>query len=807
MTEPNNYCITDNRSTLRRHRLTFAIVAGLLVSAGAAAQQQAADDRQPQRTVLEEVIVTATKKERSVAEVPATVNVVTGEQLTEFKIFQFEDVEKLSPGLELSAVSERNWSVTLRGAPFDPDSSAAATVVTYWNEIPILPNVAFQQLFDIQRIEVLRGTQGTLQGETSPSGSIQIHTGRADVDTTNGYLRQTVIDDGGAVSEFAVGTPLIDGKVGARVSGVLNKDLMEAESVISGEESSSRTKAGRINLFAIPTSALDVSLTYEYLEKDADALTTMEGSTELTNGNPPLDTFDRHSLQDGRTQLFQRHELVNLTANYEFAGHTLTLVSGYQDIIQTSKQDLDAGNIFPDEVYGQTVWTNYERFNHELRLTNNDPGFWEYLVGLYYNDNDTGTVVHQRDMAIFTYAPGAVGPQPGAPGFEELGDVQTRTVVPVATESIAAFFNNDFHFTDALTVTAGIRWQDNKQTRSLTTFAREDINFGAFTVPEGTVLASLPERFEESTDEAVTGVVKVAYDLTSELMIYGSYGRSFRPGGVIIEPNPAVDPELVVYDEETSDNLEIGFKQASDDGRYQLTGAVYYQKFDGFINRATLPPADLDGDGTMESNLAGINFNADAVIRGAELEGRVLLTPNWQVFASASYNDAKYDGAAVPCGDVGDQSDPNSQIRTCRSDGRLGRSPLWNAAITSEYTFPGLVFGSDAYIRALYRYTGERVDDFASVNAALYDEFRLDDYGVWDLYLGVISPDGNWEISAWVTNLTDEEARLSIGAEAVDSGVNTVSGNSETLQSGYSGVRVIPGRLVGVTGTWRFEGL
>lgn len=747
---------------------------------------------------LEEVLVTATKREQAVTDIPLTMNVVSGEQLRDHQIFQFEDIQKLSPGLELSQVSARTWSIALRGAPFDPDSSAASTVVTYWNEVPVLPNVAFQQMFDIQRVEVLRGAQGTLQGEPSPSGALLIHTTKGSVQESSGFVRATATDDGGSVSEFGAGMPLIEDKLGLRVAGVLNNDDLESSSVISGEDGSSRTKAARINLNYLPTSTLDISLTHEYLENDADGLTTVQGSSDQPNGNPTVDAFDRESLQSGHTSTFRRHELTNLTLGYDFGNHTLTLVNGYQENHLNGLADLDQGNIFSNQALPQTVVSDYTTRTHELRFSNNSGAFWEYVAGAYYNHNSTHTDVGQTEVGSFMNPPGTA---PTASTF-------TLTVdVPVLTETSAVFMNNDFHLTEALTATLGARHQWNRQFRDTVIRAGENFpnGFGG-TVPQGTVIASFDKRFQRSSEEATTGEIKLSYDVNPEWMIYGGLARSFRPGGATIQTDAGVGPNLALYDNETSDNLEFGFKHASDDGRYQIAGAIYHQDFKGFIQRDNNTAVDrLDAfgapgqDGVLESNLAGININADAIIRGMEVEGTAYLTPSWKVFASLSYNDAKYDGADIPCGNVGEQADFGKQIKTCNSDGRLGGSPLKNAALSSEYIFSDLLPGSELYIRGLYRYTGKRSDDFNSVADGLYK-----DYGVLDLYTGVRADDGQWEVSFWATNVTDEEAHTSVGRELTRSGFSLTTFSFQTLESGYRAVNTIPDRAVGLTGTWRF---
>ncbi|MAC35765.1 MAG: hypothetical protein CME38_19510 [Haliea sp.] len=779
---------------LKRHKLAMAIAA-TCIAPTAAAQ-------------LEEIVVTATKRSELVTDLAQTVNVVTGNQLDEFKIFQFEDMEKMAPGLDLETATPRSWSVSLRGAPYNPDSSAEPTVVTYWNGLKVYPNAAFAQLYDISRIEVLRGAQGTVQGATSPSGAIQIHTQQADGAGVHGYVRQNLVSGGNSLTEGAVNLPLMDGMAGVRIAGVYSDEDRDARSAASGQKGYSRTQGGRISFFAAPTDRLDLSLTYDYLEVDADALTTVEGRDLLGNGNPTLEGNDRRSLEDASASVFRRNQMANLTVNYALDNHTLTLVSGYLDLWQSSQRDTDFGNIFPDYELPTVTESGYEVWSHELRLASDFGGFWDYIIGAYYFDSQTDTTDRRFSPTLFSRIPGALPSQPGVPGMPTLGLVDSLSLAPADNKTESFFVANEFNLSDTLQASAGLRWQRNELFRNVTTLAGSDVVFSPeFVLPGGTVLASIPEQFQTYTDEAVTGSLGLSWDMTPEVMVYGSYARSYRPGGSVMEPTVGVDPSLIVYNEETSDNLELGFKYVSADNRLQVSGAAYYQQFDGFIQRNEGTVLDLNGDGILDTSLSGgTNFNADAVIRGMEFEGRALLADNWDLFFSSSYNDAKFDDAAVPCGNIGDAANPGSQLRTCSTDGRMGTAPNLSATVSSEYRFPGLVAGNDAYIRGLVRYVGSREDDNAAFNPVLYDGYRVKSYSTWDLYAGLQAPDQRWELSLWARNLFDREATNALGKSHAVSGTNAVlpGAPAQTLFSGYSDVTVIPARTVGVTATWRF---
>lgn len=287
--------------------------------------------------------------------------------------------------------------------------------------------------------------------------------------------------------------------------------------------------------------------------------------------------------------------------------------------------------------------------------------------------------------------------------------------------------------------------------------------------------------------------------------MYASYGRSFRMSGAGVTPDERVRADLMLYDKEKSDSLELGVKSELAEGRYRLNAAVYYQKFKDFQNRSKATFLDLNGDGFLDTAITGgLVYNADAIIRGAEVELDALFTDQWRGYLAASYTDAKLDGARAPCGGLGDAADPGSQARTCSSSGRIGPEPNWSFTASSEYSLPGFVGGNDAFVRGLYKFTGARYDDFAPVNPLLYRRNALGSYGVWDLYVGVRAPDRQWEISVWSKNLFDKKAKTRLGPPQVQSASN-LSGGSSELATGFSTVSIIPERTVGLTAQYRFE--
>ncbi|MCB1710371.1 MAG: TonB-dependent receptor, partial [Halioglobus sp.] len=199
--------------------------------------------------VLEETVVTAQKREENVRDIAATVNVVTGQDIDKFAAFDFNALQQQTAGLTLSQPNARNNTISMRGVSVDPESGVSAAVDVYWNDAVVRSDIAFNQMYDLQRIEILRGPQGTLQGKTSPGGAINMITQRASLDETSGYVQGSVSDNDGYNGQAAYGAALIDGVLGVRVAGVydLNNggDIQDISTGFDNQEA--RAYSGRLS--------------------------------------------------------------------------------------------------------------------------------------------------------------------------------------------------------------------------------------------------------------------------------------------------------------------------------------------------------------------------------------------------------------------------------------------------------------------------------------------------------------------------------------------------------------------------------
>ena len=195
-----------------------------------------------------------------------SVAVVTGAQIKKLQIFDFKDVQQLTPGLELSNNTGRDNTATLRGIAFDPDSGAAPAVDTYFNEIPLDAQTAFLSIYDVGQFEVLNGPQGLFRGRTSPAGSITITSQPANLEKYTGYIQGAW--DNRNVTNFqgAVNVPVVQDKLAIRVAALDNTNALDqVHDVTNNTQSRSDTQSTRVSVALDPTPDISLNFVWQYL--------------------------------------------------------------------------------------------------------------------------------------------------------------------------------------------------------------------------------------------------------------------------------------------------------------------------------------------------------------------------------------------------------------------------------------------------------------------------------------------------------------------------------------------------------------
>lgn len=746
--------------------------------------------------VLEETVVTAQKREENVRDIAATVNVVTGQDIDKFAAFDFNALQQQTAGLTLSQPNARNNTISMRGVSVDPESGVSAAVDVYWNDAVVRSDIAFNQMYDLQRIEILRGPQGTLQGKTSPGGAINMITQRASLDETSGYVQGSVSDNDGYNGQAAYGAALIDGVLGVRVAGVydLNNggDIQDISTGFDNQEA--RAYSGRLSTIWQPTDALQTQLIYQYLKRTTDDPKAMSGTDLHDPANrPTLDPTDRKALANSNDYGDLHFNLVNLVTDWEVMNHQVTGIVAYQDSNKSTQNENDRAYsvqyINTEAPTYQVPVTKTDSISYELRMASIDNDFWNYMVGLYYQDQNTTTTFEANSVRLDV----------AGLGF------QTNGKLPVNSNNFAVFTFNTFNLTDTLQLELGLRWTDYENYR------RADIYYGGLTwvppalerfvdqINEGFAanfpIEGVPDDKDSSTENAVTGSAALRWDWTDETNLYVSYNRGYRPSGISIVPSPDIvflpdGVDDLLYDDETSDAFEIGSKSRLWEGRATLNTALYYQTFDGYLGFVRGVQV-LNNQGQPVDLPGGIVFNGDANIWGVEVDGQVLLSETWNAGGTLSYSKGEWDGASQPC----NVRTPGQVLGSCDIDGEpLGGEPEWSFSVNSEYYFP-LADATEVYVRGLFKYTDDRINTEASAGTYNVQE-NFKSYQILDMFVGWRAGDYRWDLSVWAKNLTDEDAVVfQQGPDQYDIAISDGS---------YTQTNTVPERIFGMTARYNF---
>ena len=414
--------------------------------------------------VLEEVVVTATKKEENVQTIAETVNAVTGSDIDDFQIRELSELSQLVSGVEFTQIDPRRSTVTIRGQKADPDTGSDSPIQAYIDEMPVRPQVAFYQMFDTERVEILKGAQGTLQGVVSTGGALQIYTRDAEIGSNerNGYVKTSFADNATQILEFASDVGISD-TMALRIAAVTNDNAgNEVKNIRNGQTEDHAYDALRLSLNWEPSDNLSVRLKYQNMEATSVAPRAVAGSSgpitldmagyvsplaagafgpaqtypnyaAAVNGyvstvgilagavaagqlamlhRPNYDDIDGSLHFEDKTALhyqkaYQNNsgETLNLMVDYDMDSHIFSLrVSDYEnDSLGLIDRDYGAGYPYG---YPQEVRTNAGISTIEARISNTDNEKLEYTFGVFSRDSETFTHADlDRSFDITSVAP------------------------------------------------------------------------------------------------------------------------------------------------------------------------------------------------------------------------------------------------------------------------------------------------------------------------------------------------------------------------------------------------------------------
>lgn len=706
--------------------------------------------------MMEEVVVTATKREESIQDVPIAVSAFSGDDLQKRGVQDLYGLQEVAPSVAIynTGSTSNGGTIRIRGVGTTGNNPGLESAVgTFIDGVyRSRAGMAFNDMVDIERIEVLRGPQGTLFGKNTVAGAINMITQKPEFSNNSSLTLGT--GNYGLATFSGYANMAASDTLAFRVSGSWQDREGYYEPIDGGDAYDSRDRYSiRAQALWQPTDDLSLRFIADYTEKDEDCCP----AAYFINGP----TAAVVQALGGDTSTFIKDSDVKVGVNHdpfeevEDRGISLDLewtlsdnvdfrsITAYRDYEVFRGQDLDFGNA--DILLPGDADERFENFSQEFQLLGST-GSIDWLFGAYYYTEDLET---DEQIVLGSQGPTYLSLIFGAgtaliPAFSgnPAGRVSSTGQVPnqgydavygTDTKGWSVFSHNTLHISDRMDFTFGLRYSDEeKDAFSIINGAAPwstpiDDPFCAV-VPIGSLCDNSSYTNKESDDQ-MTGTIKLAYQLTDDVNSYVSFSRGFKAGGFNLDQEAVGNRDAngnfidqSRFDAEISDAYEIGLKGDFFDYRLTLNTAIFYTEFEDFQLNA------FNGLGFTISNLP------EVTTEGVEIEGLWQMSEIAGFSFGVTYADARY----------GDGPDPVIEGK------RLTQSPLWQgtAALFVEDELPG---GDWTYNFNLnFSHVGE-----ANTGSDLDPEKVRGAFNMLNLSMGVDSVDGRWSASFWGRNLGD----------------------------------------------------
>jgi outer membrane receptor protein involved in Fe transport len=715
--------------------LPAAIAAALALSTNPlAAQVESDSEQEAEELAIEEVLVTATKREAYAQQLSMSISALTQSFLEQQSVLRFEDVSDLVAGLQIVNTQPGTNIIAIRG--ITTLGGQSAPIGYYIDEAPVSafavqPDLA---MWDLERIEVLRGPQGTLFGDGSMGGTIRAITNKPD---TSGFYGRVALQgwnyDGGSTSYDAKGVvniPLSE-TFAVRVLAGYKSDggWIDVPELGLKDANGYDQTTGRVAARWLPSDDLMLDLSWERnkLDLDRSNLQTSPGLFDPLNYLPPgyaipLDSND-YSLNE--------YDLYNLTVNWSLDRFSVVSATSYFDQSFESSVDLNsiiAGTFFggpvaaflPDSNATQIFppGNDESSFSQEIRLVSNGDETLDWTVGVFYKDADQ-VQINGFDLNVFLDL-GLIDPN------------LSGVITPVADETYAPIYDTsrtqwslfdeiDYQLADDWNLIAGLRYFTDNVDRVL-----DD--------PGSPTFGAVPGVYKSSgSDSAWAPKLTLTWQASDTANLYFNVAKGFRAGSANVY-SPFSDEIPAIYGPETLWTYEVGYK-ANPRPNLITNFFVYYNDW-----------TDLQLSlNTSDGLLSYTNNAGSAEATGAEFEITWLASERLTLSANAAYVDAEISESVLTAGGF---------LEVASKGNSIPYVPKWSGAITANYVQP-ISSNWNLNVSGSYTYRGSNYSD-----AANSDNQKNKAYGTLNARIGVESD--SWGLYLFGRNLTDDEGTSSI---------------------------------------------
>jgi iron complex outermembrane receptor protein len=722
-------------------------VLAAMVSMPLAAQEDSGDSVR-----LDEVVVTAQKREQRLQDVPIAVSVVSGDLAENTGGFNIESLRALVPSLNLRKTNTSlNQALFLRGVGTINFAIAAQPSVAAVVDGVVLSSAgeAFGDLYDVERIEVLRGPQGTLFGKNASAGVVNIVTKRPGTEF-GGYIDIGLFEDD-------------ERRVKASIDAPISESLRTRTTVTWGEfdgyiDNISTTAAGgKLNGYdrkgirtvwvADATEKVQLTFIADYRESDDNCCVEVIGARPAPGANAAAITsllagvdFAGDASRRVRQNLQMRSEEeafgASVQADVDLGNLTLTSITAYRTWDATEVREGDwfdrpaayVGNAFAQlhDFGPQTTDT----ISQELRIASAGGQTLDYVAGLFFSKTDAERFF-RRDTIVCsgTTSPvDATGLAPCLPGTSTIVQPSANALFGADFKNLAAFADGTWNISESFRMIGGLRWtQDDlsyQHTYNFSPIAGPGIR------PVPVPFVPTERRSGSNKSDNLSGRFGVQWDATDDLMTYLTYARGYKGPAYNVFFNMSANNEQVI-DAETADSFEIGAKSTLFDGRMILNAAAFWAAYDDFQANNFL---------TLNNVVITTLTNAGKVTSGGvELEFQAQPTDNFSLSGGVAYTDARIDEFFTPPG-----RPPNVRNGTA-----LPLAPLWKASLVGEWRIP--VGSFELVPNIVVAYQDEQFSDL-NEPAAL----RIPAYTTVDLSVALTDENDRFRVALIGRNITDE---------------------------------------------------
>lgn len=727
----------------------------------------------------ESIIVTATRRrDEDVQEVPIAISVISSEALERRGDFTLGQIQQQVPSLQVFSFNPRNTNINIRGL----GSNVALTNDGLENGVGFyIDNVYYGRvglsqfdLVDLQSIEVLRGPQGTLFGKNTTSGVINITSRKPSFDPelsaeaslgNYGFYQVRASASAGVVPDL----------LAVRLSGAISQnDGFLWNKTTQRRAQNYRNESVRGQLLFTPDPDFEVRIIGDYAKQEQDHVLSVFAGLHTTYANgapipnnfaqraarfpgyvlPAFRPFDRVGEADSHYQSNMEGYGVSGEVNWDLGGVALTSITAYRWWDWNPANDGDSTSL-PVTTMAQQA-NRQRQFSQELRLASKGNRTVDYVIGAYYFwqiVNGAGASRYGPAAARWNLpAADPVIADAALDGFE------ANSISTPKTRTFALFGQTDWHLTDALTLTTGLRWTHEKKSGAFSQYWVDGADLASFTPTQVTAINAIRAQFNPVTsfstrfsDNSLSGLVTLNWKVAPDANLYASYSRGNKSGGLNLSALPAgIAPEVAP---EKVDAFEIGVKSQFLDRRATFNAAAFWTEVSDYQTAITEQVANTVNFRQYIANIPKVRS------RGVEGDLALRANDNLSFTASASYTDAKYiEYRNAP------QAVENLNLGAVQdlSGKPLSGVPKFAWSVGADASAPiGALGGRDLSLYAHADYAHRSSFNTSATNSAWA---QVPGFGIANARIGLKTSDGLWDLSVWTRNLFDKDYFLNLSA-------------------------------------------